>query len=65
MREASANQIRAFEDIGHWDIETKKACDAVTERPGKVSDVMQAFYTFLGGDDMMTSLAPMPQMKLN
>jgi DNA modification methylase len=31
----------------------------VTEQPGKVSDVMQAFYTFLGGNDMMAYLTMM------
>ncbi len=46
----AASQIRAFEDTWHWDIETKRAYDPVTEQPGKVSDVMQAFYTFLGGN---------------
>jgi site-specific DNA-methyltransferase (adenine-specific) len=51
----AASQIHAFEDTWHWDIETKKAYDAVTEQPGKVSDVMQAFYTFLGGNDMVAS----------
>ncbi len=55
----AASQIRAFEDTWHWDIETKKAYDAVTEQPGKVSDVMQAFYTFLGGNDMMAYLTMM------
>ncbi len=50
---AAASQIHAFEDTWHWDIETKKAYDAVTEQPGKVSDVMLAFYTFPGGNDMM------------
>ena len=33
--------------------------DAITEKPGKVSDVMQAFYTFLGGNDMMAYLTMM------
>jgi len=56
---AAASQIQAFEDTWHWDIETKKAYDAVTEQPGKVSDVMQAFYTFLGGNDMMAYLTMM------
>ena len=56
---AAASQIRAFEDTWHWDIETRKAYDAVTEEPGKVSDVMQAFYTFLGGNDMMAYLTMM------
>jgi DNA modification methylase len=55
----AASQIRAFEDTWHWDIETKRAYDAVTEQPGKVSDVMQAFYTFLGGNDMMAYLTMM------
>jgi len=55
----AASQIRAFEDTWHWDIETRKAYDAVTEQPGKVSDVMQAFYTFLGGNDMMAYLTMM------
>ena len=57
----AASQIRAFEDTWHWDIETKRAYDQITEQPGKVSDVMQAFYTFLGGNDMMayiTMMAP-------
>jgi DNA modification methylase len=56
---AAASQIHAFEDTWHWDIETKKAYDAVTEQPGRVSDVMQAFYTFLGGNDMMAYLTMM------
>ncbi len=55
----AASQIRAFEDTWHWDIETKRAYDTVTEQPGKVSDVMQAFYTFLGGNDMMAYLTMM------
>ena len=55
----AASQIRAFEDTWHWDIETKKAYDAVTERPGMVSDVMQAFHQFLGGNDMMAYLTMM------
>src|SRR5579884_445344 len=56
---AAASQIHAFEDTWHWDIETKKAYDAVTEQPGKVADVMIAFYTFLGGNDMMAYLTMM------
>jgi len=56
---AAASQIHAFEDTWHWDIETRKAYDAITEQPGKVSDVMQAFYTFLGGNDMMAYLTMM------
>jgi site-specific DNA-methyltransferase (adenine-specific) len=55
----AASQIHAFENTWHWDIGTRKAYDAVTEQPGKVSDVMQAFYTFLGGNDMMAYLTMM------
>jgi len=55
----AASQIRAFEDTWPWDIETRKAYDTLTEEPGKVSDVMQAFYTFLGGSDMMAYLTMM------
>ncbi|HVM49588.1 MAG TPA: DNA methyltransferase [Candidatus Acidoferrum sp.] len=55
----AASQIRAFEDTWHWDIHTKKAYAEITEQPGKVSDVMQAFYTFLGGNDMMAYLTMM------
>jgi len=55
----AASQIRAFEDTWHWDIETRRAYDVLTEQPGKVSDVMQAFYTFLGGNDMMAYLTMM------
>lgn len=55
----AASQIKAFEDTWHWDIETKRAYDTVTEQPGKVSDVMQAFYIFLGGNDMMAYLTMM------
>jgi DNA modification methylase len=55
----AASQIHAFEDTWHWDIETKRAYDLVTEQPGEVSDVMQAFYTFLRGNDMMAYLTMM------
>ena len=55
----AASQIRAFEDTWHWDTETMKAYAAITEQPGRVSTVMQAFYTFLGGNDMMAYLTMM------
>lgn len=55
----AASQIRAFEDTWHWDIQTMAAYKQLTEQPGKVSDVMQAFYTFLGGNDMMAYLTMM------
>ena len=55
----AASQIKAFEDTWHWDTDTKRAFNEITEQPGKVSDVMQAFYTFLGGNDMMAYLTRM------
>jgi site-specific DNA-methyltransferase (adenine-specific) len=61
----AASQIHAFEDTWHGDIETKKAYDAVTEQPCKVSDVMQAFYTFLGGNDMTAWLGTKHQAPPN
>ena len=55
----AASQIPAFEDTWHWDIETKRAYDGLTVQPSRVSDVMQAFYQFLGGNDMMAYLTMM------
>ena len=56
---AAASQIKAFEDTWHWDMDAMRVYKAVTEQPGKVSDVMQSFYTFLGGNDMMAYLTMM------
>ena len=36
----AASQIQAFEDTWHWDIATRKAYDAVTEQPVRLSDLM-------------------------
>jgi site-specific DNA-methyltransferase (adenine-specific) len=60
---AAASQIKAFEDTWHWDTAAARVYQEVTEQPGKVSDVMQAFFTFLGGNDMMARLAVAPRMK--
>ena len=56
---AAASQIKAFEDTWHWDTDAMRVFQQVTGDPGKVSDVMQAFYTFLGGNDMMAYLTMM------
>lgn len=56
---AAASQIRAFEDTWTWNQESEAAYRALTEQPGKVSEVMQAFMTFLGRNDMMAYLAMM------
>ncbi len=56
---AAASQIKAFEDTWHWNADSVAAYNAITEQPGKVSEVMQAFRTFLGSNDMMAYLAMM------
>jgi len=55
----AASQIRAFEDTWHWNVESEKTYQDLVTQPGKVSEVMQAFRTFLGANDMMAYLAMM------
>ena len=55
----AAAQIMAFEDTWRWDESASRAFHEVVEQGGKVSDVMRAFHTFLGGNDMMAYLAMM------
>jgi site-specific DNA-methyltransferase (adenine-specific) len=55
----AAAQIVAFEDTWQWDQAASAALHETIERGGKVSQVMQAFWTFLGGNDMMAYLAMM------
>ena len=55
----AASQIKAFEDTWHWNIEAEAVYRQITEQPGKVSEVMQAFCTFLGSNDMMAYLTMM------
>lgn len=57
--ERAAAQILAFEDTWHWDTSASAAYEEMVTAGGKVSQVMQAFYTFLGGNDMMAYLAMM------
>ncbi len=56
---AAASQIRAFEDTWHWNVESEHVYQELVTQPGKVSEVMQAFRTFLGQNDMMAYLAMM------
>jgi adenine specific DNA methylase Mod len=53
---AAASQIRAFEDTWTWNQESQRVYEELILQPGKVSEVMQAFKTFLGTNDMMESL---------
>ncbi|SRR6266498_4159701 len=55
----ASGRIHAFEDTLNWDIETRKAYNAVAEQPDKISEVMQVSYTFLGGNDMMAHVTMM------
>ncbi len=56
----AAAQIKAFEDTWQWDHEAARAYREIVENgPERVSKVMQAFWTFLGGNDMMAYLAMM------
>jgi len=56
---AAASQIRAFEDTWTWNQESQQVYEELILQPGKVSEVMQAFKTFLGTNDMMAYLAMM------
>ncbi len=56
---SAASQIRAFEDTWTWNQESQRVYEELILQPGKVSEVMQAFKTFLGTNDMMAYLAMM------
>ena len=53
----SAAQIKAFEDTWRSDQGAAAAFEQVVEAGGKPSQVMQAFRTFLGDNDMLAYLA--------
>ena len=55
----AAAQIKAFEDTWRWDEGAARAYADVVEAGGRVSQVMQAFRTFLGESDMLAYLAMM------
>jgi site-specific DNA-methyltransferase (adenine-specific) len=55
----SGAQIKVFEDTWHWDQTAAKTWQEVVEKGGKVSQVMQAFRTFLGENDMLAYLSMM------
>jgi DNA modification methylase len=55
----AASQIQAFEDTWSWNQESQRVYEELILQPGKVSEVMQAFHTFLGTNDMMAYLAMM------
>ena len=53
----SAAQIKAFEDTWRSDQGAAATFEQVVEAGGKPSQVMQAFRTFLGDNDMLAYLA--------
>lgn len=55
----AAAQIQAFEDTWRWSVEAEIACQEIILAGGRVSEVVQAFQTFLGRSDMMAYLAMM------
>jgi DNA modification methylase len=55
----SASQIKAFEDTWHWDEKAAELFEEVVESGGRVSQVMQAYRTFLGENDMLAYLSMM------
>src|SRR5438046_9633736 len=55
----AAAQIKAFEDTWEWNIEAQAAYQEIVELGGRVSQIMQAFRTFLGANDLMAYLAMM------
>lgn len=56
--EATA-QIQAFEDTWHWDQVAASSYEQTVEQGGPVADVLRAFRTFLGTNDMLAYLAMM------
>ncbi|MGI8603620.1 MAG: site-specific DNA-methyltransferase [Verrucomicrobiales bacterium] len=56
---AAAAQISAFEDTWEWNQEAEHVYGELITRAGKVREVMEAFMTFLGRNDMMAYLVMM------
>jgi adenine specific DNA methylase Mod len=55
----SKAQIKAFEDTWRWDESSSLTFRKIVESGGNVSKLMQAFYSFLGGCDMLAYLSMM------
>lgn len=55
----AAAQIQAFGDTWTWDESAARSFQDAVEAGGKVSQVMQAFRTFLGENDMLAYLSMM------
>lgn len=55
----AAAQVQAFEDTWHWDQEAAAIYEETVESGGPVADVLRAFRTFLGLNDMLAYLSMM------
>ncbi len=55
--EKSAAQVQAFTDTWTWDTDARADYEEIVEAGGRVAEAMRAFYTMLGGSDMMAYLA--------
>lgn len=55
----AAAQIAAFEDTWHWDQRAAAQFEETVEQGGMVADVLRAFRTFLGTNDMLAYLVMM------
>jgi site-specific DNA-methyltransferase (adenine-specific) len=57
--EQSTAQIAAFGDTWHWGLESQSAYFDLVTMGGKLAELMQSLYTFLGQNDMMAYLVMM------
>lgn len=57
----SRAQITAFEDTWHWGEESQSSYERLIRRSGKLSDLTEALYRFLGSNDMMAYLVMMAE----
>ena len=58
--EESAAQITSFDDTWRWGLESALAYhEVITERGGKVGELLAALHSFLGQNDMMAYLTMM------
>jgi site-specific DNA-methyltransferase (adenine-specific) len=55
----SEAQITAFEDTWHWGLEAQSTYDELVAKSDRLSDLVEAFHTFLGANDMMAYLVMM------
>lgn len=57
--EKAAAQVQAFTDTWTWDSDARSDYEEIVEQGGRIAEAMRAFYTMLGGSDMMAYLARM------